>query len=136
MNRHWDSLRTALVPLKRPIRLAFHAPCSLQHGMKVRGVTERILADMGYTLVPVQDSHLCCGSAGTYSIFNPDVSTALRDRKLAALAASEPDQVVSANIGCMTHLQAGGRMPVRHWITLLDERLRQTNDENGETEAR
>ena len=104
-------------------RVAFHSPCTLQHGLKIKGGVETLLADMGYTLVPVADSHLCCGSAGTYSILQPELSGQLKANKLAALQAGTPAVIASANIGCITHLQSGTEVPVRHWIELLDERL-------------
>jgi glycolate oxidase iron-sulfur subunit len=103
--------------------LAFQSPCTLQHGQRIRGVVEDILARAGYQLAPVADAHLCCGSAGTYSILQPELSTALRTRKLAALEAGGPAAIATANIGCLSHLQAGTRTPVRHWIELLDEAL-------------
>ena len=104
-------------------RVAFHSPCTLQHGQKIRGVVESLLAAAGYELSPVADPHLCCGSAGTYSITQPALSKQLRDNKLAALGAGSPAVFVTANIGCQTHLQSGSATPVRHWIELIDERL-------------
>jgi glycolate oxidase iron-sulfur subunit len=104
-------------------RVAFHSPCTLQHGQKIRGVVESLLAAAGYELTPVADPHLCCGSAGTYSISQPVLSKQLRDNKLAALGAGSPAVFVTANIGCQTHLQSGSATPVRHWIELIDERL-------------
>jgi len=104
-------------------RLAFHAPCTLQHGLKIRGVIEGLLSEVGYVLTPVADSHLCCGSAGTYSVLQPELSGRLRDNKLAALNAGSPTAIATANIGCLTHLQAGSVLPVRHWIELIDEVL-------------
>jgi glycolate oxidase iron-sulfur subunit len=104
-------------------RIAVHSPCTLQHGLQVRGVVEGLLKDAGCTLLPVRDAHLCCGSAGTYSILQPGLSKQLRGTKLAALEASEPEQIVTANIGCLTHLGAGTARPVRHWIEVLDEAL-------------
>lgn len=104
--------------------LAFHSPCTLQHGQKIRGVVEQLLG-AAFELVPVADSHLCCGSAGTYSILQPELATRLRDNKLAALGAGRPQAIASANIGCITHLQSGTALPVRHWIELVDERLKQ-----------
>ena len=104
-------------------RIAFHPPCTLQHGQKVRGVTEALLLAAGFELVPVADSHLCCGSAGTYSVLQPELSGRLRENKLAALVEAAPEAIVSANIGCITHLQAGTGLPVRHWVELLDRRL-------------
>jgi glycolate oxidase iron-sulfur subunit len=104
-------------------RVAFHSPCTLQHGQKIRGVVESLLAAAGFELTPVADPHLCCGSAGTYSISQPVLSKQLRDNKLAALGAGSPAVFVTANIGCQTHLQSGSATPVRHWIELIDERL-------------
>ncbi len=104
-------------------RVAFHSPCTLQHAQKIRGVVEALLATAGYQLVPVADPHLCCGSAGTYSISQPVLAGQLRDGKLAALTAGSPSVLVTANIGCQTHLQSGSSLPVRHWIELIDERL-------------
>ncbi|WP_434515394.1 glycolate oxidase subunit GlcF [Dechloromonas sp. ARDL1] len=104
-------------------RLAFHSPCTLQHGLKIRGVIETLLQAVGYILTPVADGHLCCGSAGTYSLLQPDLAGRLRDNKLNALMAGGPALVATANIGCLTHLQAGSSLPVRHWIELIDEGL-------------
>lgn len=104
-------------------RVAFHSPCTLQHAQKIRGVVEALLTAAGYRLAPVADPHLCCGSAGTYSISQPVLAGQLRDNKLAAMNAASPALLVTANIGCQTHLQSGSKMPVRHWIELIDERL-------------
>lgn len=104
-------------------RVAFHAPCSLQHGQQVRGVVEPLLAALGAEVLPVAEAHLCCGSAGTYSILQPELSQRLRERKLAALADATPDVILSANIGCIVHLAAKSPVPVRHWIEWLDELL-------------
>ncbi len=104
-------------------RLAYHPPCTLQHGQQLRGAVERILERAGYMLTPVPDAHLCCGSAGTYSILQPELSAELKQRKLSALASGDPERIVSANIGCLVHLQSGTSLPVRHWIVALEERL-------------
>ena len=104
-------------------RVAFHSPCSLQHGMKLKGRVEEILHALGLELTPVPDAHLCCGSAGTYSILQPAISKELRRAKLAALGAGQPEVIASANIGCMVHLADGASVPVRHWIELLDSRM-------------
>jgi glycolate oxidase iron-sulfur subunit len=101
-------------------RIAFQSPCSLQHGQQIRGKVEALLAQAGYELVPVADAHLCCGSAGTYSILQPELSARLRERKLAALEQGAPVAIATANIGCLTHLQGAAQVPVRHWIELLD----------------
>ncbi|MFO1502226.1 MAG: glycolate oxidase subunit GlcF [Steroidobacteraceae bacterium] len=107
-----------------PERLAFHAPCSLQHGLKSRGVVESLLTAAGATLSPVRDSHLCCGSAGTYSLLQPELSTRLRDARLEALQEGSPTRILSANIGCMVQLGSAAPVPVIHWIQWLEERLR------------
>ena len=109
--------------LKSGERLAFHPPCTLQHGQAVRGVTERVLERAGFDLAPVPDAHLCCGSAGTYSILQPELSEQLRRNKLAALASTGAARVVTANIGCLAHLAAASNVPVEHWIETLDQRL-------------
>jgi glycolate oxidase iron-sulfur subunit len=101
-------------------KVAFQSPCSLQHGQQIRGKVEALLGQAGYELTPVADPHLCCGSAGTYSILQPELSGQLRSRKLAALAGGRPETIVTANIGCLTHLAAAAEVPVRHWIELLD----------------
>jgi glycolate oxidase iron-sulfur subunit len=106
--------------------IAFHSPCSLQHGLKIRGSVEALLGAAGFTLTAVADAHLCCGSAGAYSVLQPAIGTQLRDNKLSALTAGEPAAIATANIGCLAHLQSGTRVPVRHWIELLDERLSST----------
>jgi glycolate oxidase iron-sulfur subunit len=103
-----------------PRRIAFHPPCSLQHGQKVRGVIEAILSGLGHELVPFAESHLCCGSAGTYSLLQPQLAGQLRERKLAHLQAARPDLIATANIGCQSHLAAASGVPVVHWITLLE----------------
>ncbi len=104
-------------------RIAFQSPCSLQHGLKLKGRVEEILRAMGHELVPVADAHLCCGSAGTYSILQPAISAQLRKNKLAALQAARPAVIATANIGCQTHLGGATARPVRHWIELLDEKM-------------
>ncbi len=107
-------------------RVAFHSSCTLQHGQQIRGVVEELLAATGYPLAPVTDAHLCCGSAGTYSVLQPKIATRLRDNKLGGLGvgSGEPPAVIaSANIGCITHLQSGTALPVRHWIELIDAQL-------------
>jgi len=98
--------------------LAFQSPCTLQHGQQLRGEVEPLLAKAGYSMTSVSDAHLCCGSAGTYSLLQPAISQELRSRKLASLG--EPAVIATANIGCLTHLQGGTERPVRHWIELLD----------------
>ncbi len=104
--------------------IAWHPPCTLQHGMKLRGGVEQHLGALGFTLqLAMNESHLCCGSAGTYSVLQPETATALRDRKLGHLGALAPQAIASANIGCITHLQSGTDTPVRHWVELLDEAL-------------
>jgi len=104
-------------------KLALQLPCSLQHGQQVKGVIERILLAAGFELTPVEDSHLCCGSAGTYSILQPELAAKLKTNKLAALHAGSPQAIVSANLGCMSHLQSGTALPLEHWIVALERRL-------------
>jgi glycolate oxidase iron-sulfur subunit len=104
--------------------LAFHSPCSLQHGLKSRGAVESLIVAAGGTLTRVRDSHLCCGSAGTYSLLQPGISARLRDARLDALQEGAPQRILSANIGCMVQLASGSRVPVLHWIQWLEERLR------------
>ena len=102
-------------------RVAFHSPCTLQHAQGIRGTVESILEARGHRLTRVQDPHLCCGSAGTYSILQPTLSERLRENKLAALVADEPELIATANIGCLLQLRTASDVPVVHWITLLDE---------------
>jgi glycolate oxidase iron-sulfur subunit len=104
-------------------KVAFQAPCTLQHGQGIHGMVERLLAKAGYDLTPVRDAHLCCGSAGTYSILQPALSAELRGRKLACLQEGSPQAIATANIGCLVHLQGATSTPVRHWVELLDEAL-------------
>ncbi len=103
--------------------VVFHPPCTLQHGQQVRGAVERLLVALGARLAPVNESHLCCGSAGTYAVLQPELSKQLRDRKLGNLQAGAPQVILSANIGCLSHLQSGTATPVRHWIEWLDEAM-------------
>jgi glycolate oxidase iron-sulfur subunit len=103
--------------------VAYHPPCTLQHGQQNRGKVEQILEAVGIPVKRCADSHLCCGSAGTYSILQPELSVTLRDQKLQQLQATGASSIVSANIGCIGHLQSGTATPVRHWIELLELRL-------------
>jgi glycolate oxidase iron-sulfur subunit len=102
------------------VNISYHEPCTLQHGQKLAGLVNFILQQLGYTPAPVKDSHLCCGSAGTYSIFQPKLSQELKINKLKNLQASNPQMIVTANIGCLMHLQKGSKTPVKHWVELLD----------------
>ena len=119
----FDATIRAALPPDVTARAAFHPPCTLQHGQQIKGAVERLLAGWGVSLTPVADSHLCCGSAGTYSVLQPELSRQLRDRKLANLLEGQPQQILSANIGCLTHLQSGTTTRVRHWIEWLDEQM-------------
>ena len=119
----WATLAPRIDRDRTGARVAFHPPCTLQHGMKIRGEVERLLVDAGFRLLPVADAHLCCGSAGTYSILQPDLAARLKANKLQALEANQPNVIATANIGCMTHLQSGTSIPVRHWIELVDAAL-------------
>jgi glycolate oxidase iron-sulfur subunit len=126
-----SELLPALVePLRKKLRapqsrrLAFHPPCTLQHSQQLRGGVESGLRELGFEVsLATSEAHLCCGSAGTYSVLQPAMATQLRDRKLAALAPVEAQAIVSANIGCIQHLQSGTATPVRHWIEVLDEAI-------------
>jgi len=109
--------------LKKPLateKISWHPPCTLQHGQKITGLVEQILEKSGYSLPTVSDQHLCCGSAGTYSILQPVISKKLQINKITALLESKPELIVTANIGCQTHLQEASKVPVIHWIHLLD----------------
>lgn len=106
--------------LQRNIKVAFHSPCTLQHGQKITGRIEALLGQFGITLVTVDDSHLCCGSAGTYSILQPDLSARLKADKMEKLQAHSPDFIATANVGCQLHLRKGSNKPVLHWVELLD----------------
>jgi glycolate oxidase iron-sulfur subunit len=101
------------------LKVAFHSPCTLQHGQKLNGVVEKVLRGVGFTLTAVPDAHLCCGSAGTYSILQKSLSQQLLVRKLDALQSSGPDLIATANIGCLAHLATRASAPVRHWVELL-----------------
>lgn len=116
----------ALVPAhRRPVgaakRIVYHPPCSLQHGQQVRGKAEALLTALGYELQAFQESHLCCGSAGSYSLLQKSLASTLKLRKLGHLLTAQPNQIATANIGCQVHLQSGTAVPVRHWITLIDD---------------
>ncbi len=116
------TLRGKVAAPSRP--LVFHPPCTLQHGQQLRGGVEQHLGELGFDVkLSANESHLCCGSAGTYSVLNPDLAYQLRDRKLGHLQQSEPAAIVSANMGCITHLQSGTSTPVKHWVEVLDAAL-------------
>jgi len=132
LTRDLSELLPELVPKLRPRlalaagaprRLALQSPCTLQHGQQLRGGIEAGLRELGFEVELPLDSHLCCGSAGTYSVLQPELAHRLRDRKLAALGALKARAIVSANIGCIQHLQAGTATPVRHWVEVVDEAL-------------
>ncbi len=106
------------------VDIAYHEPCTLQHGQKLVGLVNSILDSLGYHPAKIKDSHLCCGSAGTYSIFQPDLAKQLKTNKMKNLTDSNPEMIVTANIGCLMHLQKGSEIPVKHWVELLDN---QTN---------
>ncbi|HTI17402.1 MAG TPA: glycolate oxidase subunit GlcF [Trinickia sp.] len=103
--------------------VAFHSPCTLQHGQQIRGQVERVLTKLGIDVRLPVNSHLCCGSAGTYSILQPALAYELRDRKLESLKDLEPQMIVSANVGCITHLQSGTATPVAHWVELVERMI-------------
>jgi glycolate oxidase iron-sulfur subunit len=107
------------IRIKAPRGIAFQSPCTLQHGQKLNGLVEGLLTKLGFELVPVANPHLCCGSAGTYSILQPELSQILLANKLEALEAGEPELIATANIGCLAHLQSQAKVPVRHWVELI-----------------
>jgi len=111
---------SAVAPTGKGETVAFQSPCTLQHGQQLRGKVERLLQAAGYSLTRVDDAHLCCGSAGTYSLLEPETANELRARKLAALQAGAPRWIATANVGCLSHLQGAALTPVRHWIELID----------------
>ncbi|UST97378.1 glycolate oxidase subunit GlcF [Pseudomonas siliginis] len=104
-------------------RIAVHCPCTLQHALKLGGAVEAVLTRLGFNLTPVPDGHLCCGSAGTYSLTQPVLARQLRDQRLNALESGRPELIVTSNVGCQSHLASAGRTPVRHWIELVDQSL-------------
>lgn len=116
-------LRGPWRPMPQAPKVAFQSPCSLQHGLKITGVVESILREAGFALTAVPDGHLCCGSAGTYSLLKPGISRMLLRNKVHALESGRPDVIATANIGCLAHIQSVAATPVRHWIELVDERL-------------
>ena len=119
---HAEAL-AAKAPALAGRKVAFHPPCTLQHWQKLRPTTEKLLTGLGFALQPFAESHLCCGSAGAYSVLQPEISTALRDRKLGHIEAGKPEMILSSNIGCLGHLQSGTATPVRHWIEAVDEAM-------------
>ena len=118
-----EQLKQILSDMPPSAKFVFHPPCTLQHGLKLKGRTEALLAELGFDLAPVADAHLCCGSAGTYSILQPEISAQLKSNKIKSLTASSPAQILTANIGCQTHLQSATSLPVRHWIEAVDDLL-------------
>ena len=118
-----DEDLSALTLNQASIKVAFHSPCTLQHGQKLNGVVETILRNAGFTLTEVQDPHLCCGSAGTYSILQAKLSQQLLDNKLSSLQSGRPDLIATANIGCQMHMASKTELPVKHWLEVLDEYL-------------
>ena len=119
----WKQIAPKVAMDRGSRRVAFHPPCTLQHGMKLRGRVEELLRALGHELVPVSDAHLCCGSAGTYSILQPELAAQLRRQKLVNLQAERPEVIATANIGCQTHLAGGTARPIVHWIELVDEKM-------------
>lgn len=104
-------------------RVAFHSPCTLQHGSRLHGVVEDVFARLGVTLLSVPDAHLCCGAAGSYALLQRRLARSLRERKITALHSGRPEIIVTANIGCLLHLESAARVPVHHWIELVADRL-------------
>jgi glycolate oxidase iron-sulfur subunit len=117
------ALTATLARTPAPSRVAFHAPCTLQHALRLGGTVEELLSGAGFVLTPVTDRQQCCGSAGTYSILQPQLSARLLAAKVAALESGRPEVIATANIGCLTHIGGGTAVPVRHWVELLAQRL-------------
>ena len=118
-----QALQGKLKPSNEPV--VFHPPCTLQHGQKIKGGVETHLAQLGFAVQPIlNESNLCCGSAGTYSVLQPDIAYQLRDRKLGHLKETRAEVILSANIGCITHLQSGTDTPVKHWVEFIDASIR------------
>ena len=114
------------LPLRADTRISWHCPCTAQHGQRLDEPTREVLQRLGFSLPPIRDAHLCCGSAGTWSLLQPEMASTLRSRKLSALEASQPQQIVTANIGCQVHLGAATKTPVVHWIELVARSLEPT----------
>jgi glycolate oxidase iron-sulfur subunit len=106
------------------VKVAFHSPCTLQHGQKLIGQVETILSNLGFELTEVADSHLCCGSAGTYSILQPKLSQQLLTNKLSCLNSDKPDVIATANVGCQMHMATQSKLAVKHWIELIEENIK------------
>lgn len=111
----------SLRKLAQPLKLAFHSPCSLQHGQKIVGVVESLLRTLGYKLTEIPDAHLCCGAAGTYMLLQPNIADQLLINKIVALEKGRPQLIATANIGCLLHLQRDASVPVKHWVELIAE---------------
>ena len=114
-----EELNALSIPNKP--RVAFQSPCTLQHGQKLAGRVENILRKLGFELVPVEESHFCCGSAGTYSVLQKELSTQLQQRKIGHLEKASPEVIATANIGCHLHLETETSIPVKHWLELIDD---------------
>ena len=122
VDAEWEKISAKLRPAALKIRVAFHAPCTLRNVVRMEGRVESILSRAGFELTPVADPHMCCGSAGTYSLLQPAMARRLRKRKAEKLLAANPDRIATANAGCQIFLSA--KIPVAHWLQLLAERLR------------
>ena len=116
-------MRRQMPDARRQQKIAFHSPCTLQHGLRLQGKVDSLLSDLGFQLTPIPDSHICCGSAGTYSILQPELSQRLLENKIAALESGAPSAILTANIGCQAHLQSATPLPVKHWIEAVDASL-------------
>jgi glycolate oxidase iron-sulfur subunit len=126
-------LRAGKMGAKSGPKVAFQSPCTLQHALKVRGPVESLLEQAGFTLTHVPDSYLCCGSAGTYSILQPELSARLLSAKVATLEQGQPAVIATANIGCHMHIRSGTALPVRHWVELIAGRLEAPGAASGTT---
>ena len=120
-----DNSTIESLKLPKNIKIAFHAPCTLQHGLKLKDSVEQLLQQLGFELHDVPEQHLCCGSAGTYSILQPAISERLKQNKLANLSRANPEYIVTANIGCLHHLQSGTSVPVKHWVEIVGQAIQE-----------
>jgi glycolate oxidase iron-sulfur subunit len=118
-----STIKSLLNVKQLPEKVVFHPPCTLQHWQGLRPLSESLLREIGLELAPFEETHLCCGSAGAYSVLEPTIATALRDRKLEKINQTAPEMILSSNVGCIGHLQSGTQTPVRHWIEAVDQAI-------------
>jgi glycolate oxidase iron-sulfur subunit len=123
VNEDWTKMCSSSISPLSGSRVVFHAPCTLQHGQKIDGLVEKLMSALGVDVMPFKDAHLCCGSSGTYSILQPEISSLLKRNKLLSIQEVEPDYILTANIGCQTHLSTGTKTPVIHWLEYVARQI-------------